>query len=332
VEATPSVEAAASSIILPVSGGIDLPFTIAGKPPEHGNKFNGDEQWRSVSEHYFDVFRIPVVRGRVFRKGDAAGSQPVVVINDAMARQYWKNEDPIGQVITIGKGLGPQFDDSPRVIVGIVGSVRETGLDAKDQGVMYLPQSQVPEGITALANSVLPLAWAVRTHGDPMHMAVLVDQQFRAVDPTMVTTRQRSMEQVISKSVARQSFNMLLLGIFAAVALVLAAIGIYGLMSYAVEQRRQEIGIRMALGAGSAQVLRMVLRHGMLLAGAGVIIGLGLAWAMTRFLGTMLFGVKATDPVTFAAVAAILTTVAFVATLVPAMRASRTAPDRALKY
>jgi ABC-type antimicrobial peptide transport system permease subunit len=163
-------------------------------------------------------------------------------------------------------------------------------------------------------------------------MRILVEKQFRSVDPATTPNRERTMEQVIAKSVARQNFNMLLLGIFAGVALLLAAIGIYGLMAYSVEQRRQEIGIRMALGAGGAQVLRMVLAHGMKLAGAGVVLGLGLAWATTRFLGSLLFGVKATDPITFGGVALLLTSVALVATLIPARRAALTEPDKALRY
>jgi putative ABC transport system permease protein len=196
---------------------------------------------------------------------------------------------------------------------------------------MYIPQSQMPEGLTALANRVLPLCWEMRTMGDPTRMRAVVAKEFRAVDPTMVPTRELSMEQVVGKSVARQNFNMLLLGIFAGVALLLAAIGIYGLMSYTVEQRRQEIGIRMALGAGSAQVLRLMVGQGMKLAGAGVVLGLGLAWAMTRFLGSLLFGVKATDPLTFGGVAVLLTAVAFVATLIPARRAARTEPETVLR-
>ena len=332
IESLPGVEAAASSVVLPVSLGIDLPFNIAGKTPGKGSDYNGDEQWRSVSEHYFQVFRIPLLRGRTFRQTDTAGSSRVVAINDAMARHYWPKEDPIGQTIIIGRGLGPQFEDPPRQIVGIVGSVRETGLDDGEVGVMYIPQSQVPQGITTLVNQVVPLSWEVRTAGDPLQMRIPVEKQFRSVDPATTPNRERTMEQVIAKSVARQNFNMLLLGIFAGVALLLAAIGIYGLMAYSVEQRRQEIGIRMALGAGGAQVLRMVLAHGMKLAGAGVVLGLGLAWATTRFLGSLLFGVKATDPITFGGVALLLTSVALVATLIPARRAALTEPDKALRY
>jgi predicted permease len=332
IESLPGVEAAASSVILPLSGGIDLPFNIVGKPPGKGSDYNGDEQWRSVSEHYFQVFRIPLLRGRVFRRTDTAGAPNVVLINDAMARKYWPKDDPIGQTVLIGKGLGPQFEDPPRQIVGVVASVRETGLDGGEVGVMYLPQSQVPEGLTTLIGQVLPLSWEVRTAGDPLQLRVPVEKAFRALDAAMTPARERSMAQVVAKSVARQNFNMMLLGIFAGVALLLAAIGIYGLMAYSVEQRRQEIGIRMALGAGGAQVLRMVLAHGMTLAGIGVAVGLGLAWAVTRFLGSLLFGVKSTDPMTFGAVALLLTLVALAATLVPARRAALTEPDRALRY
>ncbi len=332
IETQPGVEAAASSVTLPVSMGIDLPFSIVGKPPAKGSEYNGDEQWRSVSEHYFQVFRIPLLRGRGFRQTDTAGSSRVVVINEAMARRYWPKENPLGQIVIIGKGLGPQFEDPPRQIVGVAGTVRETGLDAADQGVMYVPQSQVPEGVTGLVNSVVPLSWAVRTVANPLQMRAPVERQFRSVDSAMTPTRERTMEQVVEKSVARQNFNMMLFGIFSGVALLLAAIGIYGLMAYGVEQRRQEIGIRMALGAGAGQVLRMVTAQGMRLAGAGVVVGLGLAWAMTRFLGSLLFGVHATDPVAFGAVALLLTAVALVATLIPARRAARTSPDQALRY
>jgi len=255
-----------------------------------------------------------------------------LVINEAMARHYWPKEDPIGQTLLIGRGLGPQFDDPPRQIVGIVGSVRETGLNDGEVGVMYIPHSQVPQGLTELASHVLPLCWAVRTARNPLDMRLPVEKEFRSVDPAMTPARERTMEQVVSKSVARQSFNMLLLGIFAGVALLLAAIGIYGLMSYGVQQRQHEIGIRMALGAGGAQMLRMVLAQGMKLAGIGVVVGLALAWAMTRFLGSLLFGVKAFDPITFGGVALLLTVVALVATLIPARRAAQTEPDKALRY
>jgi len=331
LEAIPGVDAAASAIVLPIEAGIDLPFTIAGKPPAHGD-YNGDEQWRSVSPHYFKVFKIPLLRGREFSETDSGNSSRVVIINEAMARHYWKGEDPVGQVITIAKGLGPQFDDPPRQIIGIVGTVRENGLKSADVGVMYIPQSQVQEGLTALANSVIPLSWAVRTATSPMTMRIPVERELRAVDGQIPISRERTMEKVIADSVARQSFNMLLLSIFAGVALVLAAIGIYGLVSYSVEQRTQELGIRLALGADSRDMLRLVLWQGFKLTVTGLALGLALAYGLTRLLASLLFGVKASDPATFGLVAGILAMVALAAAYVPAQRATTIDPAIALRY
>jgi putative ABC transport system permease protein len=331
IETIPGVEAAASTVALPVENGIDLPFSIVGKPPTRG-EYAGDEQWRSVSPHYFSVFKIPVMRGRAFTESDTGASSRVVIINDAMAKKYWPKEDALGQVILIGKGLGPQFEEPPRQIVGIVGNVRENGLNNAGVGVMYVPQSQMSEGLTALANSVIPLSWCVRTTTDPMSLRVAIARELHGVDGQMPISRERTMTEVLSGAVAQQNFNMVLLSIFAGVALVLAAIGIYGLMSYSVDQRRQEIGIRMALGADRARMLKVVLREGMTLAVVGVVIGLALAYGLTRLLATLLFGVKASDPLAFAAVAGVLTLVAFVAAYIPARRATTVDPAIALRY
>jgi putative ABC transport system permease protein len=331
VETLPGVEAAASTIVLPVEEGVDLPFTIVGKPPDKG-EYNGDVQWRSVSPHYFQVFKIPVLRGRVFTETETAASARVVIINDAMAKKHWPNGDAIGQQIVIGKGLGPQFEEPARQIVGIVGNVRENGLSNAGIGVMYVPQSQMTEGLTTLANSVIPLSWAVRTATDPSSLRAAIEREVHGVDGQLPISRERTMTEVLSGAVARQNFNMVLLSIFAAVALVLAAIGIYGLMSYSVDQRKQEIGIRMALGADRGRMLRVVLREGMTLAGLGVVFGLLLAYGLTRLLASLLFGVKASDPFAFAAVAGILTMVALVAAYVPARRATTIDPAIALRY
>jgi predicted permease len=330
-EGLPGVEAVAAAVALPVSGGIDLPFSIAGKSPPKGGAYSGDEQWRFVSPHYFTVFRIPLQRGRVFSDSDAGKAARVVIINAAMARKYFPKEDPVGQNITIGKGLGPQFEDPPRQIVGIVGTVRETALNAADEPVMYIPQSQVPEGLTALANTVIPLAWAVRTRVDPMSLRVAVEREFHAVDGLLPVARERSMEQVVADSVARQSFTATLLNLFAGIALLLAAIGIYGLMSYSVGQQKQEIGIRMALGAGRPAMLRLVLAQGMKLTAMGIVLGLLIAFGLTRLLASLLFGVKASDPITFGAVAIILTGVALAASYFPARRAAGVNPVEALR-
>ena len=285
-----------------------------------------------MSPHYFRVFKIPLLRGRAFTETDTGASARVVIINDAMAKKYWPKEDALGQQILIGKGLGPQFEEPSRQIVGIVGNVRENGLGNAGVGVMYVPQSQMTEGLTALANSVIPLSWCIRTATDPSSLRVAIERELHGVDGQMPISRERTMTEVLAGAVARQSFNMVLLSIFAGVALVLAAIGIYGLMSYSVDQRRQEIGIRMALGADRGRMLRVVLREGMTLAVLGVVLGLLLAYGLTRLLASLLFGVKASDPFAFAAVAGILTMVALVAAYIPARRATTVDPAIALRY
>jgi predicted lysophospholipase L1 biosynthesis ABC-type transport system permease subunit len=249
-----------------------------------------------------------------------------------MAKRYWPKEDPIGQRMTIGKGLGPEFEDVTRQIVGVVGSVREHGLDNAAPPVMYVPFGQVPDGITQLGNRAIPATWMIRTAADPRTLASAIQREFLAVDRQMPVAKVRTMGEVIADVTARQNFNMLLLTIFAAIALLLAAIGIYGVMSYAVEQRTHEIGIRMALGAGAPEMLRMVVGHGMRLAAAGVAAGLLAAFALTRLLGTLLFGIKPTDPLTFGAVAAVLSLIAFLASYIPARRATKVDPMIALRY
>ncbi len=332
VEALPGIDSAATTLMLPADGDIDLPFTIAGKVPPKGEVYNGDEQWRAVSPHYFKTMRIPLLRGREFDENETGISSRVVVINAAMVKKYWPKEDPIGKVITIGKGLGPQFEEPARQVVGVVGDARETGLSDKDVAVMYIPASQMTEGLTTLANSVIPLSWVIRTGMDPLTMRATVEREFRSVDQQIPIARERSMEQVLSESVARQDFNMLLLSIFAGIALLLASIGIYGLMSYTVEQRTQEIGIRMALGGEKPQMLRMMVVQGMKLALVGVIVGLGIAFGLTKLLASLLFEVKSSDPATFAAVAAILTLVSFLAIYIPSRRAMNVEPVEALRY
>jgi predicted permease len=332
VNALPGVQASAATIMLPIEGGIDFPFTIEGQAPPKGGIYNGDEQWRFVTPDYFSAFRIPVLRGRQFNDRDSGKAERVLIINQAMAKKYWPKGDPIGSRVTIGKGLGPDFEEGTRQIVGIVSNARETGLSDSDQAVMYVPQAQITDGLTKLANSVIPLSWAIRTATDPAGLVTAIQHEFLAVDGQLPVSKIRTMEQVISESTARQNFNMLLLTIFAALALTLAAIGIYGLMSYTVEQRMQEIGIRLALGAGTRDMLTMIVRQGMLLAGIGLVIGLGAAYGLTRLLASLLFGVKTTDPITYGAVAVVLTSVALLASYIPARRATRIDPLIALRY
>jgi len=332
IEALPGVQFAAATPMLPVEGGIDLPFVIDGRALDKGNPFHGDEQWRFVTAHYFSAFRVPLMKGRVFDERDTGKSERVVIVNQAFAKKYWPDGDPVGKTITIGKGVGPQFEEPSRQIVGIVGNVRESSYGDNIQPVMYVPQGQITEGLTKLANSVIPLAWAIRTATDPSALSNAIQHQFLAVDGQLAVSRIRTMEQVVSESSARQNFNTLLLTIFAGIALLLAAIGIYGLMSYTVEQRTQEIGIRLALGAGGSDMLAMIVRQGMLLASIGLVIGLGAAFGLARVLEKLLVGVKTTDPIAYATVTLTLVAVALIATIVPALRATRIDPLNALRY
>jgi predicted permease len=329
IEALPGVQAAASSTVLPGGGNVDLSFEVEGKS---GQNAKGDEFWRAISPHYFQVFNIPLRRGRVFNERDTSTSSSVVIINEAFAKKYWPKEDAIGKRIAIGREIGSEFSEPPRQVVGIVGDVHEDGLQRKVRAVMYVPVTQVKDFLTQLANSVIPLSWGIRTQVPPATLTAAIQREFVNIDPALLPLKVRTMEEVMVQSTARQEFDMLLLAVFAAVALVLAASGIYGLMAYNVEQRTQEIGIRMALGAGRGAVTRLILGQGMLLAGLGVTVGLAAAWGLTRFIASLLYGVKATDVPTFAEVAAVLAGVALVASVVPARRATRVDPMEALRH
>jgi len=330
LERLPGVQAAANIINLPTEPGPDLPLRIEGRPASAADA-TGEEQWRYASPHAFKATGVPLLRGRAFADTDTAKSPAVAIVNEAMRRKYWPKEDPLGQRITIGKGMGPEFEDPTREIVGVVGNVREFGLSNEPPPMMYIPQAQVKDAFTALGSKILPMAWVLRTSVDPMTLATTVRREAVSVDPQQAVFDFRSMDQVFEKSMADRGFILLLLSIFAGTALLLAAIGIYGVMAYSVEQRAHEIGIRIALGAGRGDVLGLVVRHGMTLAGIGVAIGLAAAFGLTRVLTALLYGVKATDPVTFAGVAMVLAAVALVATWIPARRATRVDPITALR-
>ena len=331
LERLPGVEAAATTCSLPLEPSFGLPFIIEGRPLTNG-PFTGGGGWRSVSPRYFDVFEIPTIRGRVFTDRDDGAGTPVVVINESMANQYWPKADPVGERITIGKGVGPQFTEGPRQIVGVVGDVRDAGLNAKPFPIMYVPVAQVTDGITALNTQILPLMWAVRMKVAPFSLSQDVQGELRAASGGLPVGHVRSMDQVVAESTARDDFNTTLLTIFAGVALLLAAIGIYGLMAYSVQQRTQEIGIRMALGAGPGNVRNMVVRQGMGLALAGIVAGIAAALALTRFMASMIYGVEVRDPRVFIVVTVAFLAVALIATYLPARKASRVDPLVALRY
>jgi ABC-type antimicrobial peptide transport system permease subunit len=219
----------------------------------------------------------------------------------------------------------------PRQIVGIVGDVRGAALNQDPNPTMYVPNGQIPDALNALNVRLTPLAWIVRSRGNPGQLSAAIQEQLRQTTGLPVSDI-RSMEEVISRSTSRQRFNMLLMSVFGVSALILAAIGIYGLMAYSVQQRTQEIGIRLALGAETARVRRMVLWHGFRLALAGVAIGIGAAFGLTRLLAAFLYGVKERDPVVFAAVAVTLTVVSVIAIWFPARRATSIDPVVALRY
>jgi predicted permease len=278
------------------------------------------------------VFRIPVKRGRSFELRDDSKGPPVVIINEAMAKKFWASGDPLNDRLVIGRGVMREFADEPeRRIVGVVGEVRDGGLNNEPGPTMYIPQAQVPDAANALNVRMTPLAWVVRTSGAPQALSGPVQEALRQATGLPVSEI-RTMDQVVSRSTARERFNMWLMAVFGVSALLLAAIGIYGLMAYSVEQRTQEIGIRLALGASASQVKNMVVAQGFRLAVVGVVIGMASALALTRFIASVLYGVEAKDPMVFSVAPAVLTLVALLAAWIPARRASRVDPIVALRY
>jgi putative ABC transport system permease protein len=328
-ERLPGVGSAALASALPLWGQQDMLFSIPGRQPLKGFHFTGDVQWLIVSPHYFDALRIPLIAGRFLREQEAGRT---VVISETMARKYWPNTNPVGQTIIVGPGLGPGYDAGLTEIVGVAGDVRAR-LDGDPAPVMYQEPSQVLDGAMALVNRLQPGAVLVRTRPGVAAMSVshAVQQAMLAADQLPVA-KIRTMEQAGIDSTARQNFNLLLLGLFAAIALLLAAMGIYGVMSYSVEQRTHEIGVRAALGATRGDTLNLVLLHALRITTVGLAAGIAAAFGLTRLLNAQLFGVKSADPLTFIVVPLILLLVALAASCVPALRASRVDPMVALRH
>jgi putative ABC transport system permease protein len=330
LNAIPGVEDSAFTCCLPIQGQFGLPFTIVGKPvdPSKGPPGAG---WMSASPDYYKLFRIPVVRGREFTDQDTTGAPGVALINEALAKQFFPKENPVGQQIVIGHTVGPEFEEPARQIVGVVANTHDGGLSRDPGPLMIVPDAQVTDGMTKLNAGIVPLRWVVRTQRDPRQLTQVITEQLRQASGGFSVTRVKLMDEVVSRSTARESFNMMLLTIFGGVALVLAGIGIYGLMAYSVEQRTQEMGIRMALGADRGVIRKLVVWHGMRLALVGVVLGIGAAFGLTRFLASFLFGVKTWDPMVFVAVPLILTGVALLAVWLPATTASKLNPMVALR-
>jgi putative ABC transport system permease protein len=263
-----------------------------------------------------------LLKGRFFNEQDNADSLPVVIIDETLAERYWPNEDPIG------KRMADYFDrknGQPRLreVVGVVGHTKSYGLDGRSKVQYYFPYSQRSQQSVYLT---------VRTTSDPLSLVAAVRSAVSSVDSDQPLYNIKTMDEVLSNSMAPQRFSTWMLGIFAAIAMVLAATGIYGVMSYSVSQRTHEIGIRMALGASRGDVLKMVTGRGMVLTSIGVVIGLGAAFGVTQWMSSLLFGVTATDVVTFVSIPLILVIVALVACFIPARRATKIDPIQALRY
>ncbi len=328
-ERIPGVESAALASALPLWGRMDMIFDIPGRTPPGSRLFTGDVQWRFVTARYFNVLRVPLLAGRLLRELEPGRT---VVISNAMARKFWPGANPVGQTIFVGPGLGPAYQVGLTQIVGVVGDVRERK-DVDPQPAMYLAPSQIPDADMALLTGYERTAVLVRTRPgvSPMGVSRAVQDALLA-SANVPAAKIRTMQQAGVDSTARQNFNLLLLGLFAAIALLLAALGVYAVMSYTVEQRTREIGIRAALGASRRDTLRLVLHHALRMALAGLAAGIPAAFLLTRLLAAQLFGVSPSDPLTFAAVPLILLAVALAAACLPALRATRIDPLAALRH
>jgi predicted permease len=325
VNALPGVEIAAYTRLLPLEGSFNsLPIVIVGRHlngPSHGNS-----RWVVVSAGYFEALKIPLLRGRTFTQADRLGAPGVVIINQTLARKFWPEGDALGAQLIIGKGLGPNFEEGVRQVVGIAGDVHDDALNLDTQPAMFVPGAQIAEARWAGTS----VAWVVRTRVQSQSLTAAIRNELRQATGVPVDPL-RSMQEVLIDSTSRQDFNMLLMTIFGGSALLLAAIGVYGLMAYSVQQRAQEMGIRMALGARPGEVRNMVVFQGMRLTAVGVLLGAAAAFGLTRFIASLLFGVAVWDPVAFVLVPVVLAVVALAAVWLPAQRASRIDPAVALR-
>jgi predicted permease len=296
------------------------PITVEGRTPPAGEQFINADQ-RTVAGDYFRVMEIPLRRGRLFNEQDTSTNPRVVVVDEHMAEQLWPNEDPIGKRIRTG-GIDASDSAPWLTVVGVVGRIKQDTLDSDSRMAFYRAHTQSPG---RAMNVVL------RSRVDPVGLAAAVRKEIRDVDPDLPIYNVRTMTWRVDESLARRRFSMLLLTIFATLASGLAAIGIYGVVAYFVNQGTRELGIRMALGATPRGIRVLVVRHGVVIALAGVTLGLAGALVVGRFMQSLLFGIKPTDPLTFSSIAVLLGLVALVASYVPARRAARIDPMLALR-
>ncbi len=317
VRAIPAVKSAAITSYLPLSGAVRFVFFCPEGRTCEGIGKDPVVAQRQVSTDYFSTVRTPLLRGRVFNDQDVVGSQPVVIVNQTIADRYWPNQDPIG------KHLANSRDRIERVVVGVVAGVKFNTLNAPDVEEMYLPVDQSPWPAVTLI---------IRSESSSKPLIAAVREQLAQLDPSLPIAGIRSMQDVISLSVAQPRIVMQFVGIFAGMALALAAVGLYAVVAYSVTQRNHEMGIRMALGAQRQDILALVVRYGMGLTLVGVGLGIVASLALTRLLASLLFGIGATDPMTFSSAAALLMGTAVFACYLPARRATRVDPMVALRY
>ncbi len=302
----------------------DSGLRVEGYVPAPDESTQADWQWATPG--YFEVMGIPLVEGRTFQPGDDADGHQVIMVNQSLARHYFGDRSPLGARISVFDGRLNSSDHRDwATVVGVVGDVRHNGITAQAKERFYRPHAQVASSMRSMTLTI-----QART-GDPTALVEPVRRVVAAMDPRMPVAEVRTMEQVMAASVAQPRFAMLLLGVFSAVALTLAVVGIYGVLAYAVSRRTPEIGIRMALGADRGRVVGMVVRQGMGMALAGVAVGVVAALGMTRFMQRMLYGVTPQDPMTFASVPLLFGAVALVACWIPAVRAARVRPAEALR-
>jgi putative ABC transport system permease protein len=322
LRALPGVRSASAVLGLPLSGlDLIISFEVAGRPPVPPAQ-RPAMQVRVATPDYFDAIGIPLKRGRGFTEADRAGSPRVVLITEAAARQYFPGEDPIGKTIKLGWGRGPGKPMAGGEVVGIVGDIKAAALNEPNPPQIYMPLRQWPVSFMTVV---------VKTSLPPLTLAEAARAQVAAIDPNLPLSEVTTLQAVVARSISQQRFYLTLLTIFAAVALVLAAIGIFGVLSYAVAQRTREIGIRMALGAQGRSVITLIVRQAMVLVIAGVALGTAAALFLSETMTKMLFDIKPTDPATFATVAGLLIGVALFAAYLPARRATRVDPIVALR-
>jgi len=274
---------------------------------------------RVTDENFFRAMNVPVLSGRTFTEQEATENRRVAVISQSLARKYFPGEDPLGKRITVDMKDEPE----PTEIIGVVGDTKHQALDAGTKPTVYWPHPQLPYTAMTLV---------ARTAGDPVSIANAAQREIQAIDKDQPVSDVRTMQSWLAESVARSRFGATLLAIFAGVALILAGVGLYGVMAYSVAQRRHEVGIRLALGAQTSDIFKLIVRQGMLLTVIGVATGLAAAWALTRVMSSLLYEVSTTDPFIYAGLALVLTVVALIACLIPAWRAMRTEPIIALRH